>query len=110
MISQTISHDDIIRERVPRRLFLGSLAALAAPSQLLAEPTAPIPVTAVNHMTLSVSDPARSLSWYQGLFGMPVQSRSSDRVCLRVGGGPQFMKIRAAGTNQPSMCVTSWRS
>jgi len=90
---------------VSRRIFLGSLAALAvagcspdggmstpetstdapAPSASL-QTGPPIPVQAINHMTLSVSDPARSLEWYQGLFGMPIAARQAETVVLRVGG------------------------
>ena len=52
--------------RVSRRIFLGSLAALAVAPPALAQTGPPIPVRAINHMTLSVSDPTRSLEWYQG--------------------------------------------
>ena len=80
---------------VSRRVFLGSLAALtvagcsadesASTSAISADAVAPsapaqtgppIPVTSINHMTLSVSDPARrinsSLTWY----GRKVASRA----------------------------------
>lgn len=43
---------------------------------------------------IRVFDPARSLPFYQQLFGMPVQARTEDRICLRVGDGPEFMALR----------------
>ena len=105
---------------VSRRVFLGSLAALtvagcsadesastSATSADAVAPSAPaqtgppIPVTSINHMTLSVSDPARSLEWYQGLFGMPIAARQADTVVLRVGDGPQFMALGAGASDTP---------
>jgi len=49
----------------------------------------------LNTFEIRVTDPAASLAFYQGLFGMPVQARQGDRICLRVGDGPQFMAMRA---------------
>jgi len=87
--------------RVSRRVFLGSLAALAVAPRSFAKTPAPIPVAAINHMTMSVSDPARSLMWYQGLFGMPIAARQADTVILRVGDGPQFMAIGGRASTRP---------
>jgi catechol 2,3-dioxygenase-like lactoylglutathione lyase family enzyme len=105
---------------VSRRVFLGSLAALtvagcgaddsAGPTATSTDAPAPpapaqtgppIPVTGINHMTLSVSDPARSLEWYQGLFGMPIAARQADTVVLRVGSGPQFMALGGGASENP---------
>jgi catechol 2,3-dioxygenase-like lactoylglutathione lyase family enzyme len=47
-------------------------------------------------MTLSVGDPKRSLEFYQGLFGMPIQARQGATTILRIGAGPQFMAIGSA--------------
>jgi catechol 2,3-dioxygenase-like lactoylglutathione lyase family enzyme len=57
--------------------------------------------TTLNHLTLSVSDPKRSLEFYQGLFGMPIQARQADTVLLRIGAGPQFLALGAAGKAAP---------
>ena len=54
-------------------------------------------------MTLSVSDPARSLEWYQGLFGMPIAARQANTVILRVGDGPQFMAIGGDASSNPGI-------
>ena len=59
----------------------------------------PIPVTALNHMTLTVSDLKRSVDFYQALFGMPIQARQGATVLLRIGAGPQFIAIAAGGGN-----------
>jgi catechol 2,3-dioxygenase-like lactoylglutathione lyase family enzyme len=38
----------------------------------------------------------RSLEFYQGLFGMPIQARHGDTPLLRVGAGPKFMALSPA--------------
>jgi catechol 2,3-dioxygenase-like lactoylglutathione lyase family enzyme len=49
-------------------------------------------------MTLYVSDPKRSLEFYQGLFGMPIQFRQGNAGgLLRIGPGPQYIALAAAG-------------
>ena len=90
-----------------RRQLLGSLSAayVAQPFAYVAKdfsaartaqtgsasPT--IHVRALNHFGLAVSDPKRSIDFYQGLFGMPVQARVGTTTILRLGGGPQFISI-----------------
>ena len=70
-----------------------------------------IPLHTLNHMTLHVSDVQRSLEFYQGLFGLPVQARQGPTVVLRIGEGPQFVAL--AGTSaavRPSIghfCATT---
>ena len=102
------------RKPVTRRSFLVSAPALAA-----ALPTAiralaqsdkrSIPLLAINHVTLAVRDPRRSIEFYQGLFGMPIQSRQGSSVFLRIGSGPQFLGI--SGTPAPPrvthFCMTT---
>jgi catechol 2,3-dioxygenase-like lactoylglutathione lyase family enzyme len=44
-------------------------------------------------VTLAVSDLKRSVEFYQGLFGIPVQFRQADSVGLRVGSGPQHIRL-----------------
>ena len=88
-----------------RRGFLGSLSVLAMSRPLLADEPKPsaIPVTAINHIMIKASDPARSLKWYQGLFGMPIVGRQADTVILRVGDGPQFLAISDAAGAKPGI-------
>jgi catechol 2,3-dioxygenase-like lactoylglutathione lyase family enzyme len=49
-------------------------------------------------MHLSVTDPKRSVEFYQALFGMPVQARQGATTLLRVGAGPQFIALSKTGT------------
>jgi catechol 2,3-dioxygenase-like lactoylglutathione lyase family enzyme len=65
--------------------------------------TPPIRVRTLSHFGLAVSDPKRSIDFYQGLFGMPVQARSGETTILRVGPGPQFISIAPAGSAPPSI-------
>jgi catechol 2,3-dioxygenase-like lactoylglutathione lyase family enzyme len=84
-----------------RRTLLRSLPAMAAMSRLTAQPsTKSVRVRALNHMTLFVSDPKRSLEFYQGLFGMPIQARQGNSGLLRIGPGPQYMALAAAGPDR----------
>lgn len=76
-----------------RQLMLG-LAVLPLPRIALAQNAPPIVLRRLNCFEIRVSDVPRSVAFYQDLFGMPVQARHGDRVCLRVGEGPQFMAIR----------------
>lgn len=80
--------------RMSRRMFIGAIVALAAAPRAFAK-KAPEPVraAALNHSVLSVSDPERSVEWFQGLFGMPKVAEYRDSTILRVGSGPQFLSI-----------------
>ena len=79
-----------------RRELLLSLPALAVASTLLAQ-EAPLRVGGLHYVTLAVSDVGRSLTFYQSLFGMPVQARHGSNVLLRVGDGPLFIELMPAG-------------
>jgi catechol 2,3-dioxygenase-like lactoylglutathione lyase family enzyme len=97
----TLPLTTIGRPPVTRRIFLGALGAAAVAPRGFAQEGPPIPVTAINHMTINVSDPALSLEWYQGLFGMPIAARQADTVCLQVGDGPQFLAIGGGASDNP---------
>jgi catechol 2,3-dioxygenase-like lactoylglutathione lyase family enzyme len=96
-----------------RRQLLLSLPALAVvprslrvPRSVAAAPqagTPPIRVRTLSHFGLAVSDPKRSVEFYQGLFGMPIQARSGTTLLLRVGAGPQFISIAPAGSAAPGI-------
>jgi catechol 2,3-dioxygenase-like lactoylglutathione lyase family enzyme len=93
-----------IMNSLGRREFLSALPALALVPPILAQTTKPaIPVRALNYFTLSVSDMKRSIEFYQGLFGMPIQARQGSTVILRIGNGPQFIALSPAGGNAPSI-------
>ena len=96
------SHDGIMpfMSAISRRDLLLSLPALAIVPRTLAQAAdPPIRARALNHMTLAVSDPKRSLEFYQGLFGMPVQARQGPTTLLRIGSGPQFLALSATAAN-----------
>lgn len=88
--------------RISRRHLLTALpAALVAPRLLAQTPAPPIPLRKLTHASLLVSDVQRSVDFYQGLFGMPIQARQGSTVLLRLGPGPQFLSIAPAGTGKP---------
>jgi catechol 2,3-dioxygenase-like lactoylglutathione lyase family enzyme len=94
-----------IDARISRRHMLLSLPALAIAPKVWAQAAArpPIPIKYFNHFMLNVSDVQRSVDFYQGLFGMPIQARQGSTVLLRVGDGPQYIGIMPAGANPPSI-------
>ncbi len=86
---------------IDRRSFLVSLPALVAAQRLLAQSGGPtIKVNGLSQLTLTVSDPRRSIDFYQGLFGMPIQARQGTTTLLRIGAGPKFLAIVPAGPNE----------
>jgi len=91
---------------IGRRSFLATLPALAAAPRLFAQ-SSNLPrlrVNGLSQMTLTVSDVKRSVEFYQGLFGMPVQARQGSTVLLRIGNGPRFIALRqAAAGERPSI-------
>jgi catechol 2,3-dioxygenase-like lactoylglutathione lyase family enzyme len=99
-----------LMEQISRRFFLASIPALAFASQAFPQSSKrSIPVRSLNHVTLTVRNPNRSLDFYQGLFGLPIQSRQGNSVFLQIGTGPQFIGI--SGTAGPPrishFCVTT---
>ena len=90
---------------INRRELLLALPGVAVAHRLLegrlVAQTAPLRVLGLNQVTLAVSDVARSVAFYQALFGLPVQARHGDSVLLRLGDGPHFIKIMPAGATPP---------
>jgi len=83
---------------ISRRELLLALPGLALAHRLVAQAgPAPLHVLGLSQVTLAVSDVARSVAFYQRLFGLPVQGRHGDAVLLRLGEGPHFLKIMPAG-------------
>jgi catechol 2,3-dioxygenase-like lactoylglutathione lyase family enzyme len=102
-------------DRITRRDMLVALPALAMTPRAIvraaqgADP--PVPVRRLHSFGLKVSDVGRSLDFYQGLFGAPVQARQGDTLCLRIGRGPQFFSIGPTGPGEPPrithLCFTT---
>ena len=86
---------------ISRRNLLLSVPALAMASRAAAQSNKPpIPVRTLNHMTLTVSDQKRSLEFYQGLFGLPVQHRQGATIGLQIGSGPlQYVSLGRGSAN-----------
>jgi catechol 2,3-dioxygenase-like lactoylglutathione lyase family enzyme len=83
---------------ISRRHLLLSIPGLAlaprlAPRLLAQAAAAPLRVRGINHIGIAVSDPKRSIDFYQALFGMPVRGRQGSMTLLQLGGGPQFLAI-----------------
>lgn len=77
-----------------------SLPALALlPRRLMGQSGRQLRARGLHNVTLAVSDVTRSLEFYQGLFGMPVQARHGDARLLRVGRGPKFLALSPAAAN-----------
>lgn len=98
--------------RLTRRSVLLSLPMIAAARGVLRAQggAGSLKLRAINHMTLAVADPKRSLDFYQGLFGLQVHARQGATTVLRVGAGPQFIAISGVPQGaKPSIthyCVT----
>ena len=54
----------------------------------------------MSHVTLNVSDQARSIAFYQGLFQMPIQAHQGATPVFGIGRGPQFLALSAGGANR----------
>src|SRR5688572_284884 len=84
----------------PLAAAMGSVRGVAAQSS----PSPAFRVNGLSQITLTVSDVKRSLAFYQGLFGMPIQARQGSSVLLRIGNGPRFLALRpAAAGEKPSI-------
>jgi catechol 2,3-dioxygenase-like lactoylglutathione lyase family enzyme len=97
--------------KLSRRDLLLSLPALSVARRVLAQSGTKFKIRALNHMTIRVTDPKRTIEFYQTLFGMPIQAHQGPgTTVLRIGPGPQFMAVGAVtGGASPSIdhyCVT----
>lgn len=64
---------------------------------------------ALNHVTLTVTDPKRSLAFYQKVFGLPVVATQGPVPILRIGSGPQFLALSGGPGATPRIdhfCLT----
>lgn len=63
----------------------------------------PIAVRTLSHVTLTVTDPQRSVAFYQKLFGMPLQTRQGPTTLLSIGSGPSFVAFGGSPTAKPAI-------
>ena len=88
---------------ISRRDLLGALPAVALlPRALTAQAPRQLRARGLHSMTLAVTDVERSLEFYQGLFGMPIQARHGPSPLLRVGQGPKFMALTPVPADGPT--------
>jgi catechol 2,3-dioxygenase-like lactoylglutathione lyase family enzyme len=79
---------------------IATLAAQPLEAAFGAQTNSPrIRVRSLNHFGIAVSDTKRSVEFYQGLFGLPVQARDGATTILRIGTGPQFLSIGPVNGN-----------
>lgn len=79
--------------QLSRRTLLRSLPLIPLAPAALAQGAQSVAVRKIHCFDIRVSDVARSLRFYQDLFGAPVQARQGETVCLRVGDGPHFFSL-----------------
>ena len=81
-----------------RRNLLATMPVLALAPMSCATDSAPVPVAVrkLHSFRIRSSDVARSVAFYQDVFGAPVQARQGDEVVLRVGDGPHYFSIAPA--------------
>lgn len=97
-------NQDVVKNTQPdhvRRALLAALPALGLGSLARAQQAPTIRVNKLHNFEIRVSDPARSVKFYQDVFGMPIQARQGERYVMKIGDTNQFMAIRRveAGEN-----------
>ena len=96
--------------RMTRRelvLALSALVVARSTAGATTQPSAPpIPVTTLNHVTLTVTDVPRSVDFYQRVLGMPLVTTQGTEAdwsaatipVLGIGTGPQFIAFSRGAT------------
>ena len=81
-----------------RRNLLAAMPVLALAPMSCATESGPTPVAVrkLHSFRIRSSDVARSVAFYQDVFGAPIQARQGDEVVLRVGEGPHYFSIAPA--------------
>jgi len=102
MTVQTEFSANGIARRIPRRTVLMGLPLMPLAVRALAQQASaePITVSGLHHFGMRVRDVARSVAFYQGLFGAPVQARRRGTVFLRIGEGPAYFSLTPVQRNE----------
>ena len=106
-------------DQMTRRSLLLSVPLLAAARRLLAQEGRPaLALRALNHISIAVSDKVRSMEFYQGLFGWPINHTqggtqglntgfSVGATGIRIGSGPQYVTMsQGSRPGWGHFCVT----
>src|SRR5436190_4706850 len=82
--------------KLSRRDLLLSLPALSVARKVFAQAGTKFKIRALNHLTIAVSDPKRTIEFYQTLFGMPIHAHQGPgTTVLRIRLAPQFIAVGA---------------
>ena len=99
-VSKRPAHSGFSRSR--RTLLQAFPLAAFTPALLAQAGPTPVAVRKLHSFNIRVSDVARSVAFYQDIFGAPIQARQGDTVVLRIGPGPRFFSISpTAAGEQP---------
>ena len=83
------------RGRVTRRELIQALAVLAAAGSGATAAAAPLRSGSINHVSVLVSDMARSIDFYNRVFGLSVQNEDKANKIARLGiGGKILVSLR----------------
>ena len=87
--------DGYERGRVTRRELIQALAMLAAAGAGATASAAPLRSGSINHVSVLVSDMARSIEFYNRVFGLSVQNEDKANKIARLGiGGKVLVSLR----------------
>ena len=83
------------RGRVTRRELIQALTMLAAAGAATNASAAPLRTGSINHVSVLVSDMARSIEFYNRVFGLSVQNEDKANKISRLGiGGKVLVSLR----------------
>ncbi len=83
--------------RLTRRELIGALSALFVATRPSTAQSALVPAATFNHISISVTDRARSKQFYQEIFGLTVGAVHENGDNMRVGKSPSFVGVYQAG-------------
>jgi catechol 2,3-dioxygenase-like lactoylglutathione lyase family enzyme len=87
--------DGYDRGRVTRRELIQALTMLAAAGAATNASAAPLRTGSINHVSVLVSDMARSIEFYNRVFGLSVQNEDKANKISRLGiGGKVLVSLR----------------
>jgi catechol 2,3-dioxygenase-like lactoylglutathione lyase family enzyme len=87
--------DEYERGRVTRRELIHALAMLAVAGAGTAASAAPLRSGSINHVSVLVTDMARSIDFYNRVFGLSVQNEDKANRIARLGiGGKVLVSLR----------------
>ena len=83
-----------------RRELIGALSALLFMPRQVSSAEALVPASTLNHVTLSVSDRARSKKFYEEMFGFTLAAAHANGDNMTVGKSQSFVGIYQAGAGR----------